>query len=198
MTAITVTWGAPHLPLPTPSRARLVAARRPATAPAADAGRAARAPITAAGRGPEAPRARVAPAPRPTVVAPARPAVAAAPRPAAAARSASGRVASQRVDHAARPAVRVTRRGRLLASLAVGAVVVTGALSAQSAVADDPGEAVTVVARTVTPGETLWSIAGSVAQPGEDLRDVVDRLEVLNGLSGSAIQAGQELLVPAP
>jgi LysM repeat protein len=98
----------------------------------------------------------------------------------------------------ARPAVRLTRRGRVLLGVVGGALAVAGALSAQSAVADAPGEAVPVVTRTVVQGETLWSIAGSVARPGEDLRDVVDRLESLNGLTGSAIRAGQELVVPAP
>jgi LysM repeat protein len=46
-------------------------------------------------------------------------------------------------------------------------------------------------------GETLWHIASEVAVPGEDVRDVVQRLQDLNGLASGSLQAGQVLLIPA-
>ena len=99
------------------------------------------------------------------------------------------------VGPAAAP-LRLTARGRLVVvalstALAVGAVV-----SGQSAVAETPRSAQEVVAHTVAPGETLWQIAGAVAEPGEDVRDVVQALMSLNGLTGGGLQAGQQLLVP--
>ena len=50
---------------------------------------------------------------------------------------------------------------------------------------------------TVQPGDTLWSIARRVA-PADDPRAVVDRLVRDNRLPGGAVQAGQELWIPAP
>lgn len=92
--------------------------------------------------------------------------------------------------------LRLTRRGRAVVvaiALALGGGLV---LSAQGAVADAPAAAVPVSARTVVAGDTLWSIAGSVAHPGEDRRDVVDELVRLNGLEGVSLQVGQVVLVP--
>ena len=47
----------------------------------------------------------------------------------------------------------------------------------------------------VQPGDTLWSIAGEVAG-GDDVRDVVDRIQALNGLSGTVLIPGQILELP--
>jgi nucleoid-associated protein YgaU len=47
----------------------------------------------------------------------------------------------------------------------------------------------------VEPGDTLWSIAASVAD-GEDVRAVVDRIQELNRLEGSALTPGQVLQLP--
>jgi LysM repeat protein len=49
---------------------------------------------------------------------------------------------------------------------------------------------------TVGAGETLWSLAGTAASPGEDLREVVEEIRALNGLVSSDLAVGQELLVP--
>lgn len=93
--------------------------------------------------------------------------------------------------------LRLTRRGRLAVALVALALALVAGLSAESAMADGPAEAVSVVARTVATGETLWGVAGSIAAPGQDVRDVVDELIDLNGLAGSSLQAGQQILVPA-
>ncbi|MCU1432369.1 MAG: Peptidoglycan-binding lysin domain protein [Actinotalea sp.] len=92
--------------------------------------------------------------------------------------------------------LRLTRRGRLVVTLASLAVAVGVGLSAQSATADGPGSALEVESYTVGAGETLWHIAGAVAAPGEDLRDAVAGLMDLNGLSDGGLQAGQQILVP--
>jgi LysM repeat protein len=47
----------------------------------------------------------------------------------------------------------------------------------------------------VEPGDTLWSIAVSVAD-GEDVRVVIDRIQELNGLEGSGLVPGQVLQLP--
>ncbi len=47
----------------------------------------------------------------------------------------------------------------------------------------------------VQPGDSLWSIAAATSTG--DPRDMVGRIEELNHLQGSTIQAGQTLLLPA-
>ncbi len=54
----------------------------------------------------------------------------------------------------------------------------------------DPGDHL----RLALPGDTLWSIARELA-PASDPRPVVDLLVEANG--GSAIEAGQMLVIPA-
>jgi len=94
--------------------------------------------------------------------------------------------------------LRLTRRGRLVVAVLATLVALFGVLASQRAVAGEPGSAVAVTPRTVVAGETLWDIASSQAAPGQDVREVIDALVELNSLSGSDLQAGQELLVPAP
>jgi Tfp pilus assembly protein FimV len=48
----------------------------------------------------------------------------------------------------------------------------------------------------VEPGDTVWSIAGEVAGPGQDVRTVVDAIEELNDLEGSVVVPGQVLELP--
>ncbi|QGH69848.1 LysM peptidoglycan-binding domain-containing protein [Pseudactinotalea sp. HY158] len=49
---------------------------------------------------------------------------------------------------------------------------------------------------TVESGESLWQIAGAVAEPGADLRPLMEEIRALNSLDGSALTGGQSLLVP--
>jgi Tfp pilus assembly protein FimV len=92
--------------------------------------------------------------------------------------------------------LRLTARGRWLVRT-VAVVVAAGALlTGGRAVAEGPGAPVAVDTYTVGSGETLWSIAAAFAAPGEDVREVVDELSALNGITGSALTAGDQILVP--
>lgn len=105
------------------------------------------------------------------------------PRPARAARS-------------ARHGSHLTTRGRvvLLAApiaLALGVLASTGSVQASG---DTPAGAANghVV---VQPGQSLWSIARSLA-PQADTRATVAAIVELNGLDGSVVHPGQSLVVP--
>ncbi|GAB3212508.1 LysM peptidoglycan-binding domain-containing protein [Marinactinospora thermotolerans] len=104
-----------------------------------------------------------------------------------------------------RHGARLTRRGRVvilsaLAAVAAGgfsmAVLTTVALGASTA-----GASTDALLPTATPtviveeGDTLWEIAERV-RPGDDPRRTVHELVELNGLANSALEPGQELLVP--
>lgn len=94
-------------------------------------------------------------------------------------------------------ALRLTRRGMLalvLATLAVGALVLLVAhLSAPAVSAAHPQVAAGGVI-TVEPGDTLWSIAGQLA-PDRDPRAVVDQLQRANSLHRVSLTPGQTLNV---
>lgn len=93
--------------------------------------------------------------------------------------------------------LRLTTRGRvvvvLLALLLVALPLVLGARAAQ---AEAPATAPQVERHVVLPGETLWQIAASIAEPGQDVRDVVGALVRLNELPDSSLLAGQTIVVP--
>ncbi|MDY0909260.1 LysM peptidoglycan-binding domain-containing protein [Microbacterium sp. CFBP9034] len=98
--------------------------------------------------------------------------------------------------------LRMTVRGRrVLASLAalpaviaVGIAVISGGSALASRDAGAPADSFTTI--TVSSGESLWSIAESVA-PHDDPRDVVDAIVRLNALDSVTVQAGQSLSIPA-
>ena len=98
---------------------------------------------------------------------------------------------------APRPAtLHLTRRGRLLVVLLALLVVLGGALVATRAAAEGTSSGVQVQRYVVAPGDTLWEIATGVARPGQDLRDVVQRIELLNNMTSASVIAGQEILLP--
>ncbi len=101
------------------------------------------------------------------------------------------------VRHGEPVVLRLTGRGRVVVAVIAMAVALLGSLVSQRAMAGQPPEAVPVTTRTVAPGETLWDIARSYTAPGQDVRDVVDAVTDLNGLTGG-LRAGQELLIPVP
>jgi len=75
--------------------------------------------------------------------------------------------------------------------VALAAVLVAG-----GAAADGPHPAQQVERHVVQAGETMWQIASDVAQPGQDVRDVVFELVRLNELPGAGLIAGQVIVVP--
>ncbi|WP_415840305.1 LysM peptidoglycan-binding domain-containing protein, partial [Nocardiopsis gilva] len=104
------------------------------------------------------------------------------------------------------PAVRLTRRGRVvLVSAASAAVVaglsmlfVTSAAVGASASGTSPEASVSDGARStvvVRDGDTLWGIAQRV-RPGYDPRPAVHEIVELNDLPNPDLTPGQELLLP--
>lgn len=118
------------------------------------------------------------------------------PRPRIAAQAAAAPARATRRP-AARPALRLTRLGRLVVTLAFLVLLVTGTvlLGSQSTATGERGTSEATTTVVVGRGDTLWEIAAKVAAPGE-VREMVHRIEKLNALPGPAIVEGQELAVP--
>jgi hypothetical protein len=93
--------------------------------------------------------------------------------------------------------LRLTVRGRVVLVVLAMLVAVAGVLGGAQAVAGTDPVRVEVDLHTVAPGETLWDLARVLAEPGQDLREVVADLKELNGLRTSALRAGQVLALPA-
>ncbi len=121
-----------------------------------------------------------------------------------------GRGEPVRTEHARQPVVRrasasapaaaplrLTDRGR--AVLVVLAFLLAAALGTGVGLALPTAEPMPEQVQSVTvgPGESLWTIAESVAAEGQDVRVVIDQIMTLNGLSAATVHAGQELTVPA-
>ncbi|WP_442604046.1 LysM peptidoglycan-binding domain-containing protein [Paenibacillus sp. KN14-4R] len=49
---------------------------------------------------------------------------------------------------------------------------------------------------TVNAGETLWSIATEFAPKGVSVRDYMRKIQKVNAMSSTSLQAGQSLLIP--
>lgn len=106
---------------------------------------------------------------------------------------------------AARPTLRLTRRGRLLliglpvllGAVAVLAGVLLLVLSPQAQAGDAAPSGAQTRVVVVSPGDTLWSLAQE-ADPESDPRAAVERIVDLNDLQDSAVRPGQRLVVPQP
>jgi hypothetical protein len=92
--------------------------------------------------------------------------------------------------------LRLTRRGRVVIAVLAFVLAAAGVVATGSAEAGSPGRGVEVTRHVVERGETLWGLAGTVASPREDLRDVVQEIEQLNDLDGAGLRAGDMLLLP--
>lgn len=109
------------------------------------------------------------------------------------------RVRRRRVTEAEAPALRLTRRGRLLLTalsvIVFGSAVVVLGLRVTGVLVPGPSFTHTVPVQ-VAPGETLWSIAQST-NPSQDPAIVVERIADLNKLATPAdVVPGQTLQIP--
>jgi predicted Zn-dependent protease len=97
----------------------------------------------------------------------------------------------------ARTSVRLTQRGRVVFVLAflAAAFVVMVAFGGWATATHDAGTPTPVRVVEVQEGDTLYDIAGQVAEPGK-IREMVHQIQQLNSLSGASIQVGQKLAIP--
>jgi hypothetical protein len=102
------------------------------------------------------------------------------------------------VPASAHARLRITQRGRrvllALAAVPLAAGALALALNGGSATATSEDVATEYV--TVASGQSLWSLAESIA-PESDPREVIDDIVALNHMSTAELQAGQMLAVPS-
>jgi hypothetical protein len=106
--------------------------------------------------------------------------------------------ASTHGDPGRRVPVRLTRRGRLAVQVAVVAIASLAFAGIAAASKATPGVWTTRGdhAVVVHEGDTLWTIAARQL-PGADRREAVEAIRQLNGLNGTRIEVGQQLILPS-
>lgn len=92
------------------------------------------------------------------------------------------------------PAVRLTRRGRLvlLTLLLAVSTALAGLVGAPGLAAEPPAPAPVAVVR---PGDTLWSIAVAYA-PQRDPFETIDEIRRLNQIEDYTVHPGQRIVLP--
>jgi len=94
----------------------------------------------------------------------------------------------------AHSATRFTRRGRLVVTLMAAVAVATLAVVLATSV--DAAAPLIDHATIVSAGQTLSEVAATQL-PSLPIQDAVARIQIVNGLNTSQVQAGQSLLIPA-
>jgi hypothetical protein len=98
------------------------------------------------------------------------------------------------------PRLRLTKRGRrvlvFLVAFPLAAAALAFALNGGMAAATNVTGASSLQYVTVESGQSLWQLASEIA-PSADPRDVISDVVHLNQLTGTDIQAGQRLAIPA-
>lgn len=103
--------------------------------------------------------------------------------------------------HTDRPStISLTRRGRLartlvVLSLAVVLASIFGLRAGAGTIDSSTKGARAYITVTVAPRETIWSLAGRLAQ-GLDQREFVDEIIAVNSLSSTNLTAGQKIRIP--
>ena len=108
---------------------------------------------------------------------------------------------SARPGEAPASPLRLTRRGRIVVTVAAAllataiALLAAGVAQATSHGPSPRAARQDLVQVVVRPGQSLWSVAES-ADPGQDTRAVIQQIIDLNSLTGDTVFAGQQLWVP--
>lgn len=92
-----------------------------------------------------------------------------------------------------RVAVRLVAASLLFVILFTGFTLMKSDASGEHPAEPTAGEKVIFI----SPGDTLWSIAGGLRKEGQDLRRIIFDLKERNNLSSSTLKAGQILIIPA-
>ena len=104
------------------------------------------------------------------------------------------------VQMARREPIRLNRRGRLFFGTLLALSLAAGAyflgFGASQAGADSTVSTVSFEQITVMPGDSLWSIAATIA-PGVDTQQVIADIVSLNQLETATVQPGQRIAIPA-
>lgn len=89
------------------------------------------------------------------------------------------------------------KRARLRRTLVMAMLIAAAAVFGPQAFATDTSAPpVQLETYTVGYGDTLWSIAANLTPEGRDVRDTMADIQTVNAMSGSQLEAGEQILLP--
>lgn len=84
--------------------------------------------------------------------------------------------------------MRIVNRKKFIRSIAILIFLLVGLFNISVAKSNKEAE---IIDYTITPGQTLWSIAREYTPNSKDIRDTIHEIKDLNNMQDSNIYAGQ-------
>jgi len=88
--------------------------------------------------------------------------------------------------------MRIVNRKKFIRSIAILIFLLVGLFNISVAKSNKEAE---IIDYTITPGQTLWSIAREYTPNSKDIRDTIHEIKDLNNMQDSNIYAGQTIKI---
>ena len=88
--------------------------------------------------------------------------------------------------------LRIVNRKRFIRSMAIVIFLLVALFNISVAKSNEEAE---IISYTITPGETLWSIAKEYTPANKDITQTIYEIEKLNNLDNATIYAGQTIQI---
>lgn len=89
--------------------------------------------------------------------------------------------------------MRIVNRKKFIRSIAILIFLLIGLFNIS--IANTDKKEAEIIDYTITPGETLWSIAGEYTPNSKDVRETIYEIKKLNNMTDSNIYAGQTIKI---
>lgn len=89
--------------------------------------------------------------------------------------------------------MRIANRKKFIRSMAILIFLLIGLFNIS--IANTDKKEAEIIDYTITPGETLWSIAGEYTPNSKDVRETIYEIKKLNNMTTSNIYAGQTIKI---
>lgn len=89
--------------------------------------------------------------------------------------------------------MRIVNRKKFIRSMAILIFLLIGLFNIS--IANTDKKEAEIIDYTITPGETLWSIAGEYTPNSKDVRETIYEIKKLNNMTDSNIYAGQTIKI---
>lgn len=89
--------------------------------------------------------------------------------------------------------MRIVNRKKFIRSMAISIFLLIGLFNIS--IANTDKKEAEIIDYTITPGETLWSIAGEYTPNSKDVRETIYEIKKLNNMTDSNIYAGQTIKI---
>lgn len=88
--------------------------------------------------------------------------------------------------------IRIVNRKKFIRSIAIVIFLLIALLNVSIAKSNNETE---IIDYTISPGQTLWSIAREYTQNSKDIRETIYEIKQLNNMSDSTIYPGQTIQI---